>query len=150
MNRKLPFILLALLLMSSGCSNNESQPAPAQAPNQTSRQTPQTQPTSILRTVSPVEAQQLISSRKDLLLIDVRNQNELSQGAIAGSQLLPFWNIMKNNHSIPKDRPLLLICAVGGRSYGAGQILSRQGYPEIYNLKGGIDAWKRAGLPLQY
>lgn len=143
MNRKLPFILLALLVMSGGCSNNDTQPAPAQAPNQT-------QPASILRTVSPAEAQQLMSSRKDLLLIDVRNQNELSQGAIAGSQLLPFWNIMKNNHSIPKDRPLLLICAVGGRSYGAGQILSRQGYPEIYNLKGGIDAWKRAGLPLQY
>lgn len=150
MHRTLTFILLGLLFISSGCSSNDNQPSQAQAPRQVNQQTAQARPAPIFRSISPADAQQLIKSRKGLLLIDVRNQNELVQGSIAGSQLVPFWNIMKNNHSIPRDMPILLICAVGGRSYGAGQILSRQGYPEIYNLKGGIDAWKRAGLPLTY
>ena len=52
--------------------------------------------------------------------------------------------------TLPKDKPLLLVCAVGGRSYAVAQVLQHQGYGELYNLNGGIAAWKEAGLPLQY
>lgn len=104
----------------------------------------------IFQTTSPSQTSELIQKRKDLLLVDVRSPQELREGAIEGSTLLPFWNIMKGDFTLPKDRPILLICAVGGRSYAAGQILAQKGYKEIYNLQGGIDAWKRAGLPLKY
>jgi rhodanese-related sulfurtransferase len=104
----------------------------------------------IFMTTSPAQTSDLIQKRKDLLLIDVRSPQELREGAIEGSTLLPFWNIMKGEFDLPKERPILLICAVGGRSYAAGQILAQKGYKEIYNLQGGIDAWKRAGLPLKY
>ena len=104
----------------------------------------------LFKTVSPQEAQSLIESRGDLLLIDVRGQEELSEGFIAGSTLMPLWDIIKGTQRPPKNKPILLICAVGGRSLALGQLMSRNGWNEVYNLKGGISAWKEAKLPVKY
>ena len=106
--------------------------------------------TPLFKTVTPGEAKQLIDSRKDLLLVDVRGADELSEGYIEGSTLIPLWNILKGNQRPPKNQPILLICAVGGRSLALGKLMSKNGWPEIYNLKGGISAWKEAKLPLKY
>lgn len=92
----------------------------------------------------------MMGTRKDLMLIDLREGKELREGYIAGSQFIPMSELAKGTKTLPSDKPLLLICAVGGRSYGVGRYFSGKGYPEIYNLKGGIGAWKRAGLPLKY
>jgi len=104
----------------------------------------------VFRTISSQEAQALMSTRKDLMVVDLRESKELRQGYIAGSKLIPMSTIAKGTSSLPADKPLLLICAVGGRSYAVGRYLAGKGYPEIYNLKGGVSAWKQAGLPLQY
>ena len=106
--------------------------------------------TSLFKTITPGEAQQLIDNRKDLLLVDVRGTDELSEGYIEGSTLIPLWDILKGNQRPPKDKPILLICAVGGRSLALGKLMSKNGWPEIYNLKGGISAWKEAKLPVKY
>jgi rhodanese-related sulfurtransferase len=102
------------------------------------------------KTVTPQEAKNMIESRDDLLLIDVRGQDELSQGYIQGSTMMPLWDIIKGTQRPPKDKPILLICAVGGRSLALGQIMSKSGWNEVYNLKGGISAWKEAHLPVKY
>jgi rhodanese-related sulfurtransferase len=104
----------------------------------------------LFKTVTPLEAKTLIESRKDLLLIDVRGQDELSEGYIEGSTLMPLWGIIQGTQRPPQDKPILLICAVGGRSLALGQIMSKNGWDEVYNLKGGISAWKDEKLPLKY
>ena len=106
--------------------------------------------TPLFKTVTPVEAKQMIDSRKDLLLVDVRGSEELSEGYIEGSTLIPLWDILKGKQRPPKDKPILLICAVGGRSLALGKLMTKNGWPEIYNLKGGISAWKDAKLPVKY
>ena len=106
--------------------------------------------TPLFKTVSPDEARQMIDSRRDLMLLDVRGPDELSEGYIEGSTLIPLWDILKGTQRPPKDKPILLICAVGGRSLALGKLMSKNGWPEIYNLKGGISAWKEAKLPLKY
>jgi rhodanese-related sulfurtransferase len=95
------------------------------------------------------EAKKLMASRKDLLLIDIRSPQEFGQGFIAGSQNIPFIDIMEGRHALPKDKPLLLICSIGGRSFAAVQLLQEKGYTEVYNLDGGLQAWSRASQPLQ-
>ena len=105
---------------------------------------------SLFKTVTPQEAKILIENRKDLLLIDVRGQDELSEGYITGSTLMPLWDIIKGTKRPPQDKPILLICAVGGRSLALGQLMTKNGWDEVYNLKGGISAWKKAQLPLKY
>lgn len=104
----------------------------------------------VFASISPMEAKKMIDSRKDLLLVDVRNPSELQEGYIQGSTLIPLWEIVKGHRSIPKDRPVLLICAVGGRSLGLGKLMVRYDWPEVYSLEGGIAAWREAGLPLLY
>ena len=103
----------------------------------------------LFKTVTPQEAKTLIENRKDLLLIDVRGQDELSEGYIEGSTLMPLWGIIQGTQRPPQDKPILLICAVGGRSLALGQIMSKNGWDEVYNLKGGISAWKEAKQPLK-
>lgn len=125
--------MVALLAFAAACSDNR--PAAKGGP--------------IFRPVTPQEAKALIDKRSDLELIDVRDPQELHEGSIPGSQLVPFMEIARGQSTLPKDRPLLLICAVGGRSYMVGQYFSRKGYQEIYNLEGGVAAWKRAGLPVE-
>lgn len=105
---------------------------------------------SLFKTVTPQEAKNLIEDRKDLLLIDVRGEDELTEGYIEGSKLMPLWAIIKGSQRPPQDKPILLICAVGGRSLALGQLMSKNGWNEIYNLKGGISAWKEAKLPVKY
>jgi rhodanese-related sulfurtransferase len=108
------------------------------------------QQSTLFKTVTPKEASNLIDSRKDLLLIDVRGQDELSEGYIEGSTLMPLWAIIKGTQRPPQNKPILLICAVGGRSLALGQLMSKNGWNEVYNLKGGISAWKEAKLPVKY
>ncbi len=103
----------------------------------------------IFRTLSPLEARDLIKTRKDLVLVDVRSPQELCEGSIAGSQLMPLGELARGRMSLPTGHPLLLICAIGGRSFAVGKYFSGKGYGEIYSLAGGISAWKAAGLPLQ-
>lgn len=104
----------------------------------------------LFKTVTPQEAKDLIDNRRDLLLIDVRGEDELHEGYIEGSILMPLWDIIKGTQRPPKNKPILLICAVGGRSLALGQLMAKNGWPEVYNLKGGISAWKEEKLPLNY
>ena len=152
-------VLCALFLFASCSKNDNNQKSTSVTSNppivNTGQALPQANQASsnrqpVYTSYTPAQAQSLIDQRKDLLIIDVRTPQELREGKLNNSVLVPFWSVMKGQHQIPKNRPLLVVCAVGGRSYGAMQILARQGYAEIYNLKGGISAWKKANLPLVY
>ena len=61
-----------------------------------------------------------------------------------------FNDLATGKIPLPKEKPILLVCAVGGRSYFAGQILTKKGYKEVYNLSGGVKKWYQSGLPLTY
>ena len=102
----------------------------------------------ILRSLSPAEALQMQQSRSDVIFLDVRTPKERSYGAIPGSKLVSIIDLMKGDIPLPKDKPILLVCAIGGRSYVAAQVMSQQGFREVYNVSGGIQAWVQAGLPL--
>ena len=104
----------------------------------------------IFRSISPEEAMRMVQQRDDVIFLDVRTPRERSRGYIPGSQLVAFNDIAMGKLQIPKDKPILLVCAVGGRSYFAGQMLSKKGYKEVYNLSGGVKKWYQSGLPLTY
>lgn len=103
----------------------------------------------ILKSISPVEALRMQQTRDDLVFLDVRTPKERSYGAIPGTRLVSIYDLMKGGLPLPKEKPILLVCAVGGRSYVAAQVMSRQGFREVYNLSGGIKAWVQSGLPVE-
>ena len=62
--------------------------------------------------------------------------------------LVPMSTFAARVGELPKDRPLLMICHLGGRSAAAAGFLIRSGRTDVVNVAGGMDAWERAGLPV--
>ncbi|MGV8057539.1 MAG: FAD-dependent oxidoreductase [Smithellaceae bacterium] len=84
----------------------------------------------------------------DALLLDVRNRIEIeSSGTISGSINIPFEEIRSKYEELPKDRDIIIFCAVGARGYFVSKILSQKGFTKIYNLVGGYETYKNLMAP---
>lgn len=82
------------------------------------------------------------------LIVDVREPDEFAQERIAGVALVPLSQFVGRLEELPKDRPLLMICAAGSRSMSATMYLLQAGWPDVRNIAGGMNAWRAAGLPV--
>lgn len=83
------------------------------------------------------------------LVVDVREMNEFMQVRLEDVALLPMSVFAARFGELPKDRPLLVMCAAGSRSAAATAHLLRNGYTDVANVAGGITEWERAGLPVR-
>lgn len=102
----------------------------------------------VARNLTPQEAYKMVAQRSDLYLLDVRTPGEYRQARLEGARLIPIDQFTRRLSEVPKNRPILVYCAVGSRSAQVVNYLARQGYPEIYNLYGGIYSWSQNGLPI--
>lgn len=83
------------------------------------------------------------------LVVDVREPNEFAAVRLDGAALVPMSQFAERWEELPRDRPLLVMCAAGGRSAAAAAHLLRNGYTDVVNVAGGITEWERAGLPVR-
>ncbi|NCF65357.1 MAG: rhodanese-like domain-containing protein [Chloroflexi bacterium] len=98
--------------------------------------------------VDAYELQDLIQHDNNLLLVDVRSPHEYEHdGRIAGSRLLPLPALMQRMKELPEDQPIVFICRSGNRSMVACEQMSRLGYDNVKNFRGGMISWKRSGMP---
>lgn len=102
------------------------------------------------REVGTLEATQLINHR-NALLVDVREDKEFSAGHIPNARHIPLSALPARLKELEtgKARPIVVNCRSGARSASACGILRKNGFEEVYNLRGGINAWQQAGLPLE-
>ncbi len=140
--------LVVLVLLLILCSKNSNNSAVSKTASSSASAVAVKAP--FHKVLTPQQVMRLIGETPDLLIVDVRSPQELQEGKLQNSVLVPFWNIMRGNYNLPNNRTILLYCAVGGRSYAAMQIMARNGYSKLYNLKGGIAQWKKEGLPVVY
>ena len=82
------------------------------------------------------------------LLVDVREENEFVDVRAPGAVLLPMSMFAARAGELPQDRPLMIVCHLGGRSSAAAGFLIRSGRSDVVNVTGGMDAWERGGLPV--
>lgn len=84
-----------------------------------------------------------------IVLVDVRERNEHARERIAGAVLCPLSAF--NAHSLPETngKPIVFQCASGARSATAVATCQKAGLPHDSHLRGGILAWKSAGLPTE-
>lgn len=96
-----------------------------------------------VREVSPGEARAWLESERPPRLIDVREQDEWDLCHLAGAELLPLSSFGALAPDRLKDplQPLLIYCHHGVRSRHVADALASQGFSEVANLSGGIDAW---------
>ena len=83
------------------------------------------------------------------LLVDVREDDELSVVRVPGALHVPTSTFVEHAQELPKNRPLLILCASGVRSAAVTGYLLRGGWDDVVNVDGGITAWQRAGLPVE-
>jgi rhodanese-related sulfurtransferase len=85
------------------------------------------------------------------LVLDVRTPGEVARGKLAGASVIDF-NGPKFEQKvalIARDKPVFVYCASGGRSGQAASLMTKLGFTKVYNLSGGLGAWKAAGLPVE-
>ena len=120
MKRMIP-VLLALLLLT-GCGGGEG--------------------TASYRQISQAEAKEMMDTQ-EVIILDVREQDEYDSGHIPGAVLLPVGTIDEETAAavIPeKDATVLVYCRSGNRSKTASSALAELGYTNIYEF-GGIKTW---------
>ena len=81
------------------------------------------------------------------LIVDVREPDEFATERIAGVVLLPISQFAARHGELPKDRPLLMLCAAGSRSTSATMFLIQNGWTSVRNVTNGMNGWRDAGLP---
>ena len=93
--------------------------------------------------ISVTEAAKLLAGKNPPRLVDVREQDEWDAAKIPGAELLPLseWPAIAVQKLTDQSQPLLIQCHHGGRSARAAAWLIQQGFTDVTNLAGGIDAW---------
>ena len=76
-----------------------------------------------------------------LLLLDIREPAERAHCQIDGSLHIPMQQIPSRLAELPNDAEIVVYCHHGMRSMQVANFLDQRGYPKVYNLLGGIDAW---------
>lgn len=89
---------------------------------------------------------------QNIQLLDVRTEGEFKSGHIKNA-MLANWNDTTHFHEqiqyIDKDKPVYIYCLAGVRSAAAAVWMRQNGYTTVTELGGGINAWKKAGMPLE-
>jgi rhodanese-related sulfurtransferase len=106
-------------------------------------------PPDSLPTIDVASAAARLREPSPPLLVDVREPNEYATVRAEGAILMPLSTFLSRFQELPKDRPMLMICAMGSRSGAATGHLLASGWTDVTNVAGGTVAWERAGLPVR-
>lgn len=99
--------------------------------------------------LSPAELTILLN-RQQATLLDVRSSRDYDSGHILNARNMPAETLAERGSTLDdcKTNPLILYCNNGGLSGRQGRILKGQGFQQVYVLKGGMQEWRHANLPL--
>jgi rhodanese-related sulfurtransferase len=100
--------------------------------------------------VSVQQAVQLIN-RRDAIVLDVRDAAEFQSGHVPNARHIPAAEMEKRLKELDKfkQRPLVVVCRSGPRAASACALLRKNGFAEVFTLKGGILGWTQASMPLE-
>ena len=91
-----------------------------------------------------LEVEALHSLHHQVQVLDVRDQGEWDEGHIKGAIHIPYYFVEQRLQGLDPTRSMAVLCASGQRSTIACSILQRHGFTELFNVVGGMDAWKKA------
>jgi rhodanese-related sulfurtransferase len=98
--------------------------------------------------ISSREAKALLEKNNNVFLLDVRTPQENSQGRISGAVLIPINEFERRIKEVPRNKTIIVYCAVGSRSKSVAENLSKSGYKDVYNMSDGIVGWYRNGFKI--
>jgi rhodanese-related sulfurtransferase len=98
--------------------------------------------------ISPAEARRLLD--RGAILVDIREADERAREQIAGARHLPLSRLEEVDLALHEGRPVIFHCKSGARTAGhAPRLALKAGETcEAFIIEGGLDAWRKAGLPV--
>jgi adenylyltransferase/sulfurtransferase len=96
-----------------------------------------------MNTLTVQELKSLRDSHDDHFLLDVRQPDEWEQANIPGATLIPLGELPERFSELPRNQKLIIHCKAGGRSARACAFLLEQGFTNVWNVEGGMDAWQQ-------
>ena len=97
------------------------------------------------KTVAEVEAE-----RGEVVVLDVRSDQERLEGSIPGSQHVMLGQIPRALGGLSKTQAMITVCGTGYRSSIAASLLAREGFNNVSSMDGGMNAWTHRGMPLEF
>ncbi|MBB6176895.1 rhodanese-related sulfurtransferase [Anoxybacillus tengchongensis] len=91
--------------------------------------------------ISVDEAAQMMQ-KEDVVVLDVRTEEEYASGHIPGAILLPLQQLPDRMNELNKNKTYIIVCRSGNRSAQASELLVKEGFTNIYNMTGGMNEWK--------
>lgn len=101
--------------------------------------------------VLEIDPEWVYAERQSVLVVDVRDTSEVATsefGHIENAMIVPLDALRERIADIPRDRPVITVCAAGARSAQAALILEKAGVPQVANLAGGMMRWHAFGYPV--
>lgn len=96
-----------------------------------------------------IQWRELAELPADTIRIDVRTHDEYKLGMIPGFINIPVDELREHLDELPKEKPIVVTCAVGLRGYLAYRILVQNGFKHVRNLSGGYKTWSVATAPIK-
>lgn len=94
-----------------------------------------------MQNLAPQQVQQLLDSGHNLLLLDVREKWEFEICHIETSNNIPMGNLPDAMQDLDTEQETIIICHHGARSMQVAYYLENNGFSNVINLDGGVDAW---------
>lgn len=100
--------------------------------------------------LTPDAYQSALQATQNVQLVDVRTPDEYRSGHIAGAVNINYYDadFAQQITHLDKEKPVMVYCAVGGRSGKAAAKLTEMGFKNVTDLEGGMNAWKAANKPV--
>lgn len=100
--------------------------------------------------IGTLEATRLMNQGTTLVL-DVRDEKEFAEGHLPRARHIPVRELATRLEELSKfkSKPVIVTCRSGPRAGAACRLLKKSGFTNVYQLKGGINAWQQASLPLE-
>lgn len=98
-------------------------------------------------TVNHIGATRLIND-SNAQLVDIRASGEFAAGHVPNSKNVPLVDLDKRLNELPKDKPIIVVCAMGTTASKAAATLRTAGHSQVFVLEGGLQRWREAGMPV--
>jgi rhodanese-related sulfurtransferase len=95
----------------------------------------------MVREVTPIEVKRQLDSGRPLVLLDVREPEELQLARLPGAVHIPMGDVPGRVHELDPDAEIVVFCHHGIRSASVAQFLAQREFAHVVNLAGGIDTW---------
>ena len=102
-----------------------------------------------IKVITPMEATRLMN-HEGAVVLDIRNEKDFVEGHVLNAMNIPADKLQDKSSELEKikDKPVIITCKFGSDSSRAARILKGLSVNNVHCIKGGIQAWSQANLPL--